>query len=128
MADTEPSFVTSTFRYVSLPTIDGAKPYFYTYADKVTGERKRNTTSEDHDYSIENMRGKEDTVGLDKTGFQFMQAETKHHAFDNEDAIRNEYYPECSELVKKATGANRVVVFDHSTSAAIAFLFLLLTV
>lgn len=69
---------------------------------------------EPYDLEIENLRGKEDTVSLDTTGFQFFRAEAKHKSFNNDEEVEKEYYPESIELLKQLTGANRVVIFDHS--------------
>ena len=34
--------------------------------------------------------------------------------FDDDDYIRERYYPESAEIIQAALGANRVVVFDHN--------------
>ena len=99
----------------AVPPADGSKPYAYAYVtDPETKERKRNFTQKSYQLEIENLRGKEDTVSLDAAGFQFARAEAKHKAFVNNEDIAREYYPECEELIKKVTGASRVLVFDHS--------------
>ena len=112
MADVET--VTAKLRYVVLPTTDGQKPYQFINPDPATGERKKNYTFADHDFEIENVRGKEHLYSLDKTGFQFLKAEAKHRSFENDEEIVSEYYPESVELLKEVTGASRVVIFDHS--------------
>ncbi|EEB92672.1 hypothetical protein MPER_08785, partial [Moniliophthora perniciosa FA553] len=37
-----------------------------------------------------------------------------HKAFNDEAEIEKEYYPESIELIKKITGASKVVLFDHT--------------
>jgi hypothetical protein len=44
--------------------------------------------------------------------------EAAHKAFTNDADIEKEYYPESIELIKRVTGASRVVLFDHSTSSS----------
>ena len=66
--------------------------------------------------AIENVRGKEDQYTLDTAGFQFYKSPAKHTSFSNDQEIQDEYYPESIELLKKLTGASRVVIFDHSKS------------
>ena len=86
--------------------------------DPVTGENyKKNFTYEEKTAVIENVRGKEDSVSLDTTGFQFFKQASKltPSSFTNENTIKTEYYSESIDLIKKLTGATRVEVFDHST-------------
>ncbi|KAH9476221.1 Hydroxylase/desaturase CTB9 [Psilocybe cubensis] len=112
---TSPATVTTTLTYFTPPT-DGERAY-QKILGPVNGEREllKNWDSEErHNITIENVRGKEDTVSLDKTGFQFFQHTSKHTAFTNDEDIKAEYYPESIELIKKLTGASRVVLFDHT--------------
>jgi len=92
---------------------DGSKAYQYINADPTTGQRVRNFTQEPQEVGIENVRGKEDSLALDTAGFQFFKAPAKHSAFSSDAEIEAEYYPESVELLKKLTGASRVVLFDH---------------
>ncbi|KJA22548.1 hypothetical protein HYPSUDRAFT_40936 [Hypholoma sublateritium FD-334 SS-4] len=85
--------------------------------DPVTGESyKKNYGFEEKTAVIENVRGKEESVSLDTTGFQFYKHPSKLSAddFSDETTVRNEYYPESIDLIKKLTGATRVVIFDHT--------------
>ena len=52
-------------------------------------------------------------ISLDKQGFQL---ETHHTAvvdFYDREEVERVYYPEVEELLKRATGAEKVVIFDH---------------
>ena len=93
---------------------DGVGAYQYVNADPVTGERQRNFEREEKSVIIENIRGKENSVSLDTAGFQYYCYPSKHTSFANDEEIRQEYYPESAELIKKVTGASRVELFDHS--------------
>lgn len=120
--------VTTKLLY-SLPPADGSKPYSYINADPKTGKRERNYEQKAFSVEIENLRGKEDTVSLDTAGFGFYQAPAKHTTFANDEEVEREYYPESIELLKKLTGASRVVLFDHSayrTPLLICSLYLIL--
>ncbi|KAF5342826.1 hypothetical protein D9758_013382 [Tetrapyrgos nigripes] len=86
----QPSFVSASLRFFTPPS-DGSRPF------------------------IENLRGKESSVSLDTAGFQFYNEPAKHKSFKNDEEIKREYYPESIELIKKLTGASRVVLFDHTT-------------
>ncbi|KAF9523595.1 hypothetical protein CPB83DRAFT_862589 [Crepidotus variabilis] len=112
MATAEPSEVKAVLHYSLFP--EGERAFQNTFIDPTTGERKTNITREAKDVIIENVRGKEHTVSLDTTGFQFFKAPSKHKSFANDEEIKREYYPESIELIKKLTGASRVVLFDHT--------------
>jgi len=60
------------------------------------------------------VRGKEDTVSLETTGFEFVQHVSEEKLFVDEEAIRTKYYKEVEELLKKHTGAKRILIFDHT--------------
>lgn len=110
------NLVDATLSY-AIPPSDGSKPYSYAYiTDPDTKERKRNYTTQEYQVTVENVRGKEDQYSLDKSGFTFVKAESGLKDFTDDEKIAQEYYPESIELIKKITGATRVVIFDHSTS------------
>ena len=116
---TIPNTTTSpaTLFYSEAPA-DGSRAYTNINADPATGVRDTNVIAVQHDdVPIENLRGKEHTVTLDTAGFQFGRASQKYTAFTDDAEIEREYYPESIELVKKLTGASRIVPFDHSTSS-----------
>ncbi|KAI0739350.1 hypothetical protein C8Q80DRAFT_1111275 [Daedaleopsis nitida] len=105
--------ISATLYYFTTPE-DGSAPYIYVNADPSTGRRQRNWDIAPHKVSIENIRGKEDTVSLDTTGFQYFRHQAQHTTFENSEVIKKEYYPESIELVKRLTGASRAVIFDHT--------------
>lgn len=92
----------------------GVRAYTHINADPVTGERKGNYSSIKETVTIENLRGKESQYTLDNAGFQLGTHPARHEAFTNDADVEREYYPESIELLKKVTGASRVVLFDHS--------------
>jgi len=51
---------------------------------------------------------------LDKTGFELHRYESAVEDYDDAAAIRNNYYRETGEFIKGVTGAEKVVVFDHT--------------
>jgi len=54
---------------------------------------------------------------LEKEGFVFVKHETKVKDFYDEDEVKRVYFPEIEQLVQQATGAARVLVFDHTLRA-----------
>lgn len=94
------------------PIDDNEAPY--SYVEPPAGKPTSNVGFEPHDVVIHDVRGKEDTVGLDKTGFSFVKHESVEKDFDNEERIKSAYYKEVEELLKKEAGAKRVFIFDHT--------------
>ncbi|THH06876.1 hypothetical protein EW145_g3774 [Phellinidium pouzarii] len=78
------------------------------------GTPKHNLGNEPHPVVVHDIRGKEDTIGLDKTGFQFVQSPSAESDFLDDERIRNVYYKEVEDLLKREVGAKRVVIFDHT--------------
>jgi len=54
---------------------------------------------------------------LDREGFQLVRHETAVANLYDDDLVKAAYYPEMERLVREATGARRVVVFDHNSRA-----------
>lgn len=96
-----------------VPPADGAKPWTDINSD-IRRDGGRNWTKATHKVEIENLRGKEDTVSLDTTGFGYFRRPQKYTSFRDDAEIEREYYPESIALVKEITGASRVVPFDHT--------------
>lgn len=57
-----------------------------------------------------------DEFNINKTGFQFLTAPTSMTSpeFDIDEVVERVYYPESEALIKSVTGAEMVVIFDHS--------------
>ncbi|EJC97624.1 uncharacterized protein FOMMEDRAFT_130279 [Fomitiporia mediterranea MF3/22] len=110
----KPHDVPTTLNYFA-PTDDDA-PYFYSPSveEIPDGKKRSNIGSESHPAVIHDVRGKEETVGLDKTGFQFVKHKSSEKEFLDEERIKNVYYKEVEELLKKEAGAKRVFIFDHT--------------
>ncbi|KAH9852577.1 hypothetical protein C2E23DRAFT_188884 [Lenzites betulinus] len=114
MTITSVDTVTATLEYFSPPK-DGSKPINYITWSPSLGVPQRNWDKVSHQVQIENLRGgKEDSVSLDTTGFQYGRRAAAHKSFDNDEIVEKEYYPESIALVKEITGASRVVPFDHT--------------
>jgi len=108
--------------FSSLPQVTGEvvylektaeKPHSYTY-DPPEGVAKTNIVPESHTVPIFDMRPVADTLTLDVQGFQLLRAPTAVSDFYDEAQLKDTYYREAEDLLKQATGACRVVVFDHT--------------
>ncbi|KAJ5084174.1 hypothetical protein NUU61_008753 [Penicillium alfredii] len=68
--------------------------------------------------TIHDVSGHELDYALDNQGFQFYYHESSEKDFHDEERIKKEYYPETEQLLKDATGASRVFIFDHTIRRA----------
>ena len=89
------------------------KPYVYTY-DPPDGVARTNMIPESHSVPIFDMRQVADGLSLDVQGFALVHAPTIVSDFYDAAQLEAIYYREAEDLVKQATGAERVVVFDHT--------------
>ena len=55
-----------------------------------------------------------DRLSLEAEGFELRVHDTAVSNFYDDEQVRTVYYPEIEQLLKTATGASRVVVFDHT--------------
>ncbi len=89
------------------------KPRNYTY-EPPPGVPQTNASYEPHSMQVFDIRPVMHQVSVDAEGVQLVERRSNVRGFDNEDEIRGVYYPEAERLVAEATGAHRVVVFDHT--------------
>ena len=85
----------------------------YTY-EPPAGQPRTNASYEARRVAIHDLRPIADELSLDRQGFALIAQESAVGDFYDEDELRRVYYPETERLVAKATGARRVVVFDHT--------------
>jgi hypothetical protein len=71
-------------------------------------------TYKEHTVDIRNGRPLRDSFRLDTHGFVFVDHHTKVTDFTDEAERRRVYDPEVADLIKKYSGASKVVVFDHT--------------
>ncbi|MBB3181459.1 CmcJ/NvfI family oxidoreductase [Variovorax sp. Sphag1AA] len=53
-------------------------------------------------------------LSLDRSGFELVAHRSEVRNFSDDAAVRSVYYPESEQLLLAATGAEKVVVFDHT--------------
>jgi hypothetical protein len=106
--------VESTLNYLAaMPQ----RPVYYTYAPP-PGERARNTRGDRRRMPIRNARALDPLPTLDREGFCLVHHQTAVEDLYDPDAVRERYFPEIERLVADATGAERVLVFDHNVRCA----------
>lgn len=71
------------------------------------------TRFEDHRVTIHDLRGREDSVSLERNGFAVVRHATRCRDFRDEEQIRTLYYPDMEALVRQLTGARHVRCYGH---------------
>ncbi len=93
------------------------RPYFYLY-EPPPDTPWRNTKGDRRRVAIHDARELVPPPSLDVEGFLLASHETAVGNLYDTNAVRDVYYREIAELVRKLTGATRVVAFDHNVRSA----------
>jgi hypothetical protein len=88
------------------------KPIAYNYQPP-PDTPMRTSHSEEHQVTICNARPLIGRLSLNREGFVLLHHQTAVTDFYDEQQIQEIYYPECERVMQEATGATRVVAFDH---------------
>ena len=75
---------------------------------------RRSGTVELKTMTLLNGRALGERLSLDEQGLVFVEHKTKVADFFDENQLKSVYYPEIEELIKRESGASRVVIFDHA--------------
>jgi hypothetical protein len=88
------------------------KPVYYAY-DPPPGVPRVSGRFVAQTMPIQNARVAEEKFSLDKQGFELHRHDTTVVDFYDREEVQHVYYPEVERLLKAATGAAKVVIFDH---------------
>ena len=75
---------------------------------------RRRTSGADDRHTVEIRDGRAETLSLDGNGFALVPHATRVADFLDDRELRTAYYPEVEALIRRVSGAARVVVFDHT--------------
>lgn len=95
---------------------DGLEPFTYNYKREDGGPQSRGAY-EPRAMTIVDGRGEQGSLSLDRNGVVLLPHATAlstQDFYERQERIMSEYYAEMRELVRRATGASRVVIFDHN--------------
>ncbi|KII90542.1 hypothetical protein PLICRDRAFT_39109 [Plicaturopsis crispa FD-325 SS-3] len=109
-----PHDVQTTLNYLT-PTDEA--PFNYVELPP-TGKPRSNIVPDPRPVVVHDVRGREDEVGIDKTGFTFLKSVSAEKEFVDDAKIKETYYKEVEDLLKKEVGAKRVFIFDHTIRRA----------
>jgi len=104
-------YVEADMNYLALMT---ERPRNYTF-EPPAGVARSNVRNEAHRVAIHDARPVADAVSLDANGFALVSHKSAVRDFFDDEEVRRVYYPEVEQVLKLATGAHRVHVFDHTT-------------
>ncbi|KAF2121697.1 amino acid permease-domain-containing protein [Lophiotrema nucula] len=113
----------ATYAVVGISIIVFGLLYWYIWTrliPKWKGYRLEEATStydrpaESHNHTVRDVTGREKEYSLDGNGFQFYPHVSVEKDFLDDEQIKAQYYPETEQLLKDATGASRVFIFDHT--------------
>ena len=76
--------------------------------------RRRTGASDFHPMTVRNGRAHAGGFSLERHGFVFVEHKTAVKDFFDRGQLESVYYPEVERLIKAASGAKRVVLFDHT--------------
>jgi hypothetical protein len=88
------------------------KPVNYAY-DPPAGVPRRSGKYVEQRVAIRNGREILGELSLDTNGFVLTPHETAVKDFYDPEEVKSIYYPEVERLLKRVTGADRVLIFDH---------------
>ena len=90
------------------------RPVRYKYTVDVEKETRTGTAAP-KSVRVHDGRAIARDLSLDDQGFALTRHQSAVADFFDDDEVRAVYYPEVERLVKEATGAAKVVIFDHTT-------------
>lgn len=102
------TMTTGVFKHID-PTSYTGKPW-----TKVDGPGM-SYVQNDHERPVSNIRGREHDFSTDKSGFAVFRSPAQEKAFTDDAVVREGYYKEVEELLKKThPGVKKVHIFDHT--------------
>ncbi len=93
-------------------------PESYGGVSQSEADQKRKGKYAEHLMPIYDGRAIADGLSLEREGFVLVNHNTQVKNFYDEEEVRSVYYKETEELVKRTSGAKRVLVFDHTLRSA----------
>lgn len=93
------------------------KPVYY-FCEPPPGTPWRNTRGDRHRVPVDDARDLSPAPSLDLQGFALAGIETAVQNLYAAAAVRDVYFREVERLVRRVTGATRVVAFDHNVRCA----------
>lgn len=95
-------------------TVDNGIPPDYYFYDPDPSVIRNPPGTDPREVEIHNGWPKADEFSLDREGFQLKAFPAKFSNFNDDAAVKQEFYPQVIDFVQRNTGAKRVIIFDHT--------------
>jgi len=95
------------------PATAHERPYSYGY-EPGADEAPPTAAFEAHRVEIRDIRSESRRLSLDEHGVTLMEHRSRVRDFYDNGELASVYYPEAADVIRAATGADRVLVFDHN--------------
>jgi hypothetical protein len=92
---------------------DGSVPEVYFY-DPPPGTVVHPPGTDAHEMAISDGWSRADSFSLDREGFALKAFSNAFDRFDDDEAVRSQFYDSVAAFVRASVGAKRVMVFDHT--------------
>jgi hypothetical protein len=92
---------------------NGQRPVYYAYPAP-PGVPQHSGEFEAKRVRIQDGRLQTQRPSLDSSGFELVSDTSRLSDFSDDATVRSVYYPEVDALIKRVTGAVKVVIFDHT--------------
>lgn len=103
--------VRSIFRYTKDADSNLTELYFY----ECDAAKDIHEPGDDaHEMAVSDGWHRVESFSVDKEGFSVHDFKTNYNQWEDDEGVRNEFYPDVVEFLKRTTGAKRVLVFDHT--------------
>lgn len=106
----------------ALPSTDASEPWFININASSNGKREQNFAEDIVPITIRDIRGHESETHIDVTGFQAIHSPSTVDAdlilTGTEEQVKDIYYGEVEQLLKRVTGADQIIFFDHTIRRA----------
>jgi hypothetical protein len=89
-------------------------PIGYYFYEPEVRENFRPAGQDRRSVLVEDAWPQADRLSADVEGFEVHPFEGGFDAFENDETVRDAFYPQAVDFVKRHTGARQVVVFDHT--------------
>ena len=109
-ATPRPASVRATIQY----TVDNGIPPDYYFYEPDPSVKLNPPGTDAREVEIHDGWPMVEQFSADREGFELHEFGARFDHFDDEAEIRARFYPQVIDFVKRHTGANRVVVFDHT--------------
>jgi hypothetical protein len=113
---TDPELVEADVNYLRY---DGQRPVSYAYPPPL-GVPERTGVPDVRRVQIANARRLAEPPTLDVYGFELRPHRSEVADFSSEEQIRTTYYREAEQILREVTGAEKVVIFDHTLRSSAA--------